>query len=467
MPRRKEEEDEYSDSELEEYKYKYYKDLRDGRERVRISENIFRCPYCYEKRWKEYNYKELHSHASRIGCDSKSEKFKDRARHLGLVKYLERCIDANRFLSSRSGKSTQQADGYTDAKRNKTRSPTRTTSKLEERLKNGNGLSSISITRNVEPTKQAETIGYANSKLLETTHSVCGKSSQSTTASLELSDCKPKEELIVWPWMAVVANIPVQYKDGRYVGDGGRKLKDEWISKGYNPLKVHPLWSFRGHSGFAIVEFGKDWDRFKNAMAFEKAFEVENHGRKDWYTVRQKGDQLYAWIARYEEYNSNGLIGEYLRKNADLKTVSDIENEDKRKDMKLLSNLTNALEVKNRKCEEITSEISKTDIFMRNVMKQKEEMIQSYNEEMKQMQKDASDQLQKVFTDHERSKSALEAQREKLELVEKELEEREALNSNEKRKLEHEKKMVLHFGYYVLNKTLTKHLVFLLIFLQT
>ncbi|KAH7863442.1 hypothetical protein Vadar_017601 [Vaccinium darrowii] len=441
MPRRKEEEDEYSDSELEEYKYKYYKDLRDGRERVRISENNFRCPYCYEKRWKEYDYKELHSHASRIGCDSKSEKFKDRARHLGLVKYLERCIDANRLLSSRSGKSTQQADGYTDAKRNKTRSPARTTSKLEERLKNGNGLSSISITRNDEPTKQAETIGHANSKLLETTHSVCDKSSQSTTASLKLSDCKPKEELIVWPWMAVVANIPVQYKDGRYVGDGGRKLKDEWISKGYNPLKVHPLWSFRGHSGFAIVEFGKDWDRFKNAMAFEKAFEVENHGRKDWYTVRQKGDQLYAWIARYEEYNSNGLIGEYLRKNADLKTVSDIENEDKRKDMKLLSNLTNALEVKNRKCEEITREISKTDIFMRNVMKQKEEMIQSYNEEMKQMQKDASDQLQKVFTDHERSKSALEAQREKLELVEKELEEREALNSNEKRKLEHEKKM--------------------------
>lgn len=83
------------------------------------------------------------------------------------------------------------------------------------------------------------------------------------------------------------------------------------------------------------------------------------------------------------------------------------------------------------------------------------------------MQKDASDQLQKVFTDHEGSKSALEAQREKLELVEKELEEREALNSNEKRKLEHEKKMVLHFGYYVLNKTLTNHLVFLLIFLQT
>lgn len=442
MPRRREEKDDYSDPELEDYKYRYYKELRDGKERVRVSENIFRCPYCYDKRWNEYDYKELHRHASRIGSDSKSEKFKDRARHLGLVKYLERCIDAKRLSSSQStGKATQRVDGRTDSKRNETRSPATTPTELEDRLENVNVTPSISSTRITEPTKKVETIGNANSKLVESTRSLYGKSSQSIPARLELSKRKTKEELIVWPWMALVANIPVEYKDGRYVGDGGRKLRDEWTSKGYNPLKVHPLWSRRGHSGFAIVEFKKDWDGFQNAMAFEKAFEVENHGRKDWYTVRRKGDQLYAWIAREEEYNSTGLIGEYLRKNADLKTVSDIETEDKRKDMKLVSNLTNALEVKNMKCEEITREISKTEIFMRNVMKQKEEMIQSYNEEMNQMQKDAADQLEKIFADHERSKSQLEAQRQKLELVEKELEEREALNTNEKRKLDIEKKM--------------------------
>lgn len=378
MPRRREDEDEYIDPELEDYKYRYYNELRDGKERVRVSENIFRCPYCYDKRWNEFNYKELHRHASRIGNNSKSEKFKDRARHLGLVKYLERCIDAKRLSSSRStGKATQRVDGRTDSKRNITRSPATTLAELEETLENRNGTSSISATRTTEPTKK---IGHANSALVESPHSLYGESSQSTTACLELSKRKAKEELIVWPWMALVANIPVEYKDGRYVGEGGRKLRDEWTSKGYNPLKVHPLWSYRGHSGFAIVEFKKDWDGFKNAMAFEKAFEVDKHGRKDWYTVRHKGDQLYAWIAREEEYNSSGLIGEYLRKNADLKTVADIETEDKRKDMKLVSNLTNALEVKNQKCEEITREISKTEIFMRNVMKQKEGMIQSYNE---------------------------------------------------------------------------------------
>lgn len=63
------------------------------------------------------------------------------------------------------------------------------------------------------------------------------------------------------------------------------------------------------------------------------------------------------------------------------------------------------------------------------------------------MQKDAADQLEKIFVDHEQSKSHLEAQRQKLELVEKELREREALNTNEKRKLDIEKKMVLCSGY--------------------
>ena len=63
------------------------------------------------------------------------------------------------------------------------------------------------------------------------------------------------------------------------------------------------------------------------------------------------------------------------------------------------------------------------------------------------MQKDASDQLEKIFIDHEKSKSHLEARRQRLELVEKELKEREALNTSEKKRLDHEKKMVLPYLY--------------------
>ncbi|XP_057474899.1 protein INVOLVED IN DE NOVO 2-like [Actinidia eriantha] len=428
--RRREEKNDSSDSELEDFKYKYYKELRDGRLRVRVSEKIFRCPYCHDKRRKEYDYKEIHRHASRIGSDSKSVRFRDRARHLGLVKYLERYIDVKHFSPRSSWKTAELADKYIGAKRKSTQSPTRASTVLEEQCEYGKGTPSLSA---METPEEGE--------IVDATLSIPSKSSPSTTTTVELSKCKAKEEQYVWPWMAVVANLPVECKDGRRVGEGGRKLREEWISKGYNPVKVHSLWSYQGHSGYAIVEFNKDWDGFKNAMTFEKAFEMENHGRRDWDARWRRDDKLYAWIAREKDYDSKGVVGGYLHKNGDLKTLSDIETEDKRKRMKLVSNLAHELELKNRKCEEIKREISRTEIFMSNVMRQKEEMIENYNEEIKKMQKDASDQLEKIFIDHEKSKSHLEARRQRLELVEKELKEREALNTSEKKRLDHEKKM--------------------------
>ena len=32
-----------------------------------------------------------------------------------------------------------------------------------------------------------------------------------------------------------------------------------------------------------MVEFGKEWPEFSNAMMFVKDFEVNEHGRNDWY----------------------------------------------------------------------------------------------------------------------------------------------------------------------------------------
>ncbi|PWA77907.1 putative domain XH, Zinc finger-XS domain protein [Artemisia annua] len=118
----------------------------------------------------------------------------------------------------------------------------------------------------------------------------------------------------------------------------GKKLKDEWIKQGYNPVKVHPLWSWRGHSGVVVVEFGKKWDGFSYAMMFVKAFQVDRHWREDYYDRHtSKDDKLYAWLARDKDYNSNSLFGDYLRKNGDLKTLVAMlkENEEER-DLKTL-----------------------------------------------------------------------------------------------------------------------------------
>lgn len=55
---------------------------------------------------------------------------------------------------------------------------------------------------------------------------------------------------------------------------------------------------------------------------FEKEFEVEHHGKKD-FLGGSSSDGVYGWIARDDDYNKKGVLGEYLRKNGDLKTISE------------------------------------------------------------------------------------------------------------------------------------------------
>lgn len=187
------------------------------------------------------------------------------------------------------------------------------------------------------------------------------------------------DEKFVWPWKGIVANIPVELKDGRYVGDSGSKLRDELARKGFNPLKVRPLWSPKGHSGFAIVDFNKDILGFDNARSFEKDFELSHCGKKEFNTTRSRGDKLFGWMAREDDYNSSGLIGKHLRDNGDLKTLADIESEDKRKDQSLVSNLAQTLVGKDKQEKELQNKLRETCASLEKVMKETDKMTEAYN----------------------------------------------------------------------------------------
>ncbi|KAK4440866.1 Factor of DNA methylation 4 [Sesamum alatum] len=425
MSHRRERRSDHRYSELEELEHRYYKELRDEVVRIPGAGKYLRCPYCQEHTRREYDFRELERHASRIARESKSASFKDKARHLGLLKYLDR-------YGHGKGKSSQS-----NKKEIWTESGEIATMK--------GGIAPEIDDLCIEPgeiiTKSTD-LGMVH-KDAENFHGRIFKQDvQSPShAAMRQSTNKGDDEPIVWPWMAIVANLPVEKKDGRYAGDSGRKLKEEWVSEGYNPVKVHPLWDFRGHSGFAVVEFNKDWEGFKDALAFEKAFEVDHRGKKDWHARGHKGDKLYGWLARGEEYRGKGLVGKHLQKNGDLKTLSEIQNEDRRKDKRLMCNLTNELESKQRKCEEIKKNITKTEISMGNIMLQKEEMVQRYNEELKKMHDNASKKLRQISEEQKRSKSELEARREALKLREKDLRQRQALNDTEKQKLDNQNKM--------------------------
>ncbi|XP_019199240.1 PREDICTED: factor of DNA methylation 4-like [Ipomoea nil] len=367
MPYRREVElHDCSNSKLEELKCRYYKDLRDGEDRIRGSGKYFLCPYCQDKRGNEYDMQGLLRHSYRIGYASKSSSLRDKARHLGLLKYLERhrYAESNARLPSPSDPSTQGAD----------------------------------------------------------------------------------EETFVWPWMGIVANIPVVYKDGKFVDESGQKLKMELVAKGYNPVKVYTLLANRGFSGYAVVEFNSNFSGFANAMAFAQEFELDKHGKQEWYSSLkdESDDNLYAWIAGKEEYNSNSIVGDYLRGNGDLRTISEIQNENRKENSQLFSNLVNESESKYKECEETEKMISKTEVLMGNVMKEKEEMLSVHNKELEMIHQEALKLVETFLSEQETSKQQLDDHEKELNLREDEIRQCEKLNESEKMKLDCEKEMEMH-----------------------
>lgn len=249
---------------------------------------------------------------------------------------------------------------------------------------------------------------------------------------------KPKEEdLFVFPWMGVVVNVPTELKNGRHVGESGTKLKEQFSR--FNPLKVIPLWNYRGHTGNSIVDFSKDWSGFKDAMAFETHFEAKHLGKNDWYQKKHSTSEIYGWVARADDYHSGGPIGDHLHKNGDLKTITDLTNEESRKTDKLVANLANEIEVKNKHLQELECKYNQTNLSLDKAMEEKEALLQAYNIEIQKMQCLARDHSRRIFEENERLRSQLDSKRKELDLRCEQLDKLVAQNDMEKSKLDVEK----------------------------
>lgn len=190
-------------------------------------------------------------------------------------------------------------------------------------------------------------------------------------------DHSEEDEWFVCPWKGVIANL----SSCRW--QSSSKLRDELRSNGFNVVKVHHLGTFRGFSGFSIVDFGSDWDGFKNAIMFERSFEIANRGRKNYFAERNVGHERFGWIARKEDYESDSLVGDHLRKNGDLKTITGKQVEDQRKTLKLVNELTHTLETKHQNLRDIEKKYWETSHSIDMVMSEKDEIVKSFNESNK------------------------------------------------------------------------------------
>ncbi|MED6120864.1 hypothetical protein PIB30_024887 [Stylosanthes scabra] len=438
-----------TESELKDYEYGYYRDLKKERFVVKISSSTYRCPFCSDKR--DYSLGELSKHASRY-ASSLSRGQKDKRKHSALDNYIVRHLDVKRGRRSEPVEKDRDVnrkyEPAEDDQNVKSRSEPvdkyRNVNRKYEPAEDDQNVKSRSepvdkdrhVNRKYEPAEDDQNVKSRSEPVDKDRNVKRSEPNEKDRNVRKRSEPVEKDQMFVWPWMGILANIARELKGNRFTAGSGSKLRDELTQEGFHPLKVHPLWNWRGHSGFAIVEFNSDWEGFKDAISFERSFESKGCGKRDYYRLRDRGDTIYGWVARADDYYCKGIVGEHLRKTGDLKTVSGKEAEDKRKATKLVSGLANTLKMKNEKLEQVQSEYDEIN----RVMEQKEKMIKSFNDEMNKMLQSDRDYLEKICKDHERDRAHLDKQKKELDLIERDLKKREVQNENERNKLYLKKK---------------------------
>ncbi|KAL9283986.1 putative XS domain-containing protein [Arabidopsis thaliana] len=258
-------------------------------------------------------------------------------------------------------------------------------------------------------------------------------------------DCSvQQQQRFVWPWVGLVANIPTEVEpSGRRVGKSGSTLRDEFTMKGFNPTRVQPIWDFKGHSGFALVEFAKDFEGFESAMNFERSFNLDRHGKRDWEKGhRLRDNKLYGWVAREDDYNRSDTVGKNVKKKRDLKSISQIVEEDERKMVHLVENMSQTIEKKKQSKQELEQKVDETSRFLESLELHNVLLNKNYQEEgIQKMQMNMEELYQQVLDGHEKSLAELEAKREKLDERARLIEQRAIINEEEMEKSRLEREM--------------------------
>ncbi|KAJ4825291.1 hypothetical protein Tsubulata_012517 [Turnera subulata] len=185
------------------------------------------------------------------------------------------------------------------------------------------------------------------------------------------------DDFVVWPMKGIAVNLQTGVaEDGSFVGESGSKFRDVLIARGFNPTGVHVF----GHSWCAVVDFTNDWPGFADALSFEYAYKEDNHGKKEWFAESGEKSGIYCWVARADDYNSDNVIGEHLRKIGDLTKVSDKVIEERQRKVKLIKYFELELEGKKRLLEEMVRRCEESDVNLRLLVEEKDKLVQTYNE---------------------------------------------------------------------------------------
>ncbi|GAB2269529.1 hypothetical protein Dimus_004449 [Dionaea muscipula] len=249
---------------------------------------------------------------------------------------------------------------------------------------------------------------------------------------------KGQEELYCWPWIGIIVNIVDDTKTGKMPRDCS-----QWLDafNRYKPRDVEIFYNEQEKSAQGVVKFEKDWTGFKNACAFEKAFESDRHSKKEW--LRRKGNlgsSIYGWFAGADDYTSEGPTGDYLRRARELKTLSTIIMEAKQDKESIVVNLANEIDMKNENLNELMSKFHEKFMSLSWAIEEKDTLQEAFYEETRKMQQFARNHVRRILDQQEKLSLELESKERKLDWRTRELNKREALTERERRKLDEEKK---------------------------
>ncbi|CAA2952775.1 factor of DNA methylation 1-like [Olea europaea var. sylvestris] len=247
-----------------------------------------------------------------------------------------------------------------------------------------------------------------------------------------------QNDLYCWPWTGIVNNILNEPGNEQCVDSSGYWL--EKFSK-YKPLKVEIFWDQQERTAQAVLQFDNDWSGFKNVMLFEKFFEADGHSKKEWDERRNSpGSNVYGWFAREDDYNSEGAVGDYLRKNGELKTIADIVEEAAKDKEKIVANLANEIDMKNENLDHLQIKYNERAMSLSRMLQEKDILHRRFDEETRKLQRDSRERVRRVLDEQETLNIELENKKRRLDSWSKELNKREALTERERLKLEEEKK---------------------------
>ncbi|CAN6340672.1 unnamed protein product [Urochloa humidicola] len=241
-----------------------------------------------------------------------------------------------------------------------------------------------------------------------------------------------RDDQFVWPWMGILVNMP-----NEFFGKSANRLKEHFSS--FHPVKVHPIYSNGSPTRDAIVEFRKDWSGFNDARAFESHFTMKGYSKKCWKEMKHGGTESIGWMARADDYNSLGAIGDLLRKNGNLKTVDDIQKDATKKKEKLMANLTCQVQEKKMHLEKLEFEYNKRSASLDMLMQKREQLLESYTQEIKKMRKLSQQNTQRVVDENRKLQSDLQGMMDELDTRNKQIEELSAQSECNSRELELEK----------------------------